>query len=275
MERFVFEDRVNEEFSAATTRDTNHTSGTVEASRGVPDLADKDRDATAENKGSTGKKGEANNIIKHWTSLLASGRLASPPDNPFTWDDDLTTHAAMHARTATLISSSGTSGIPKPVQMSHYQLVAAAVTAAESFRLRRQREAQASPAVPPASSPPLCHMTQGGIVGQLSCCVLFPMFRLPVYVTSRPRFEDVLDCVIRLKLTALVTSPLFIVAMLKEEGMRRRWRECGASLRDLSLISSPVAEGTVAEFVSEWGREMAGEEGMVGLKLSGGYGMTE
>ena len=179
----------------------------------------------------------------------------------------------MRARTASLMSSSGRSGTPKQVQLSHYQLVAMTVVILDGFRrgVFASRSGNANPqSTTVTASPSLCHVLMTRIVGQSAACVIYPTLRMPMYISESPLFSDILDCVIRLQLTGFFNSSHSIVALMKEEGSRKRWKECGKSLRDLSLSSAPMHDSVVEEFLEECRKETVRD-----LEVRVSYGMTE
>lgn len=269
--QFTFDDRVDEKAlrNPATVTNSNRLEG-CSAVNVVNGLASNNDGKAAAGINSTNK--EEGVEFRHWTSLLTAGAPASPSTTPFTWDDP-PTHSAMRARTATLMSSSGTSGTPKQVQLSHYQLVAMTIVILDGFRrgVFASRSGNITPQSATATtSPILCHVLMTRIVGQSAACVIYPTLRMPVYISESALFSDILDCVIRLQLTGFFVSSHFIVALMKEEGLRKRWKECGKSLRDLSLSSAAMDDSVVEDFLEEWRKETGKE-----LEAKVSYGMTE
>lgn len=269
--QFTFDDRVDEKAlrNAAAITNSNRPKG-CSAISVVSGLASNNVGKAAADINSTNKEGGVES--RHWTSLLTAGAPASPSTTPFAWDDP-PTHSAMRARTATLLSTSSTSGTPKQVRMSHYQFVAMTVVILDGFRrglFASQSGNVTAPSKIGTAPPSLYHVSMTRIAAQSMACVIYPILRMPVYISESPLFVDILDCVIKLQLTGLFNSSHFIVALLKEEGLRKRWKDCGKSLRDLSLASVPVDDSMVEGFLEEWRRETGKD-----LEVRVSYGMTE
>ena len=192
----------------------------------------------------------------YWTKLVADKETA----RDFTWESLDSRDAA--ARTASLIYSSGSTGFPKGVELSHYGMIASVV------------QARGALAVMPGfsdgnTSAPLCYMSMSQVVGQISACVIYPSQNQPIIVANRGDFASVIKYISKLQITSLLINPSFLVAMNKRPEMRERIEEL-SSLRFLAPIGSPVDYGQYQEFISRWTKQ----SGKTLLTFSI-YGMTE
>ena len=194
----------------------------------------------------------------HWTKLLLSERQA----RDFTWESFESEEMA--GKTVSLIYSSGSTGFPKGVEMSHHQMIASTVqsmtTTAAMPRGGFAHE---------GASAPLCYMSMSQVVGQTAACINYPHQNMPIIVPNRSDFVSVIEYISRHQITSLLINPSFIVAMNKRPEMRARLKDI-SSLRLLVSIGSPLDFGQYKEFINRWSQEFAGS--LVTLQI---YGMTE
>ena len=149
--------------------------------------------------------GDDTRVTRHWEQLLRAGELAG--GDSLIWSDFHTSSEAQ--QTASLIYSSGTSGQPKGVELTHYQIIASVIQNGTSM-------------VQTQGSPPLGYMWMAQVVGQVHACVSIPKIRLPVYIAPRFDFVSVADNVIDLAITSVVIHPGFMIALMKEKHMHYR-----------------------------------------------------
>ena len=194
----------------------------------------------------------------HWTKLFSSERVAQD----FIWESFSTKDAA--TRTASLIYSSGSTGFPKGVEMSHYQLIASIV-----------QSRYTSAAIPHgtsghlSSSAPLCYMSMSLVLGQTLACINHPNQNMPIIISNRTDFVSVMENISKFQVTSLLIHPSFLIAMNKRPEMRERLAEI-SSLRFMIPNGSPIDYGQYKEFINLWTKEFG--RTLATLQV---YGMTE
>lgn len=209
------------------------------------------------------QSGENPTEIERWDTILRAGNNTS--GDAFVWPEFVSLSDAQQI--ASLIYSSGTSGQPKGVELTHYQLISNVVQSTSS-----QTQALAKRSAPTywtESSPPLGYMSMAQVVGQMGACVMVPSMRLQGYVAPKMDFASVADNVIELEITSLLIHPGFMISLLKQNHMRARIPRM-RSLRELVFIGGPVAEQLCSQFLVVWNQEAG-----VSMQIRFAYGMTE
>ena len=191
----------------------------------------------------------------HWTKLVSFERAAQD----FIWESFNTKDAA--TRTASLIYSSGSTGFPKGVEMSHHQLIASIV----QFRDTMSRGIFAGSSAPAF----LCYMSMSQVVGQTTACINYPNQNMPIIIPNRGDFVSVMENISKFQTTSLLINPSFLIAMNKRPELRKRLKEI-SSLSLLIPIGSPVDYGQYKDFVNLWSKEFG--RTLVTFQI---YGMTE
>ena len=201
-----------------------------------------------------------NKSLAHWAELLADAGVG----RDFVWEDLDSEETA--SRTASLVFSSGTSGNPKGVELTHRQLIAAVLQNPRFPVSTRDVNAGNGNAPFPLA---LCHMSLAGAVGQTVGCIGFAALNMPIVVPSRSDFVTVIDTVAKFKLSALAIDPSFAIALFKDPAFRSRLSEM-ASVQALTLIGSPLGNEQIREFADLW-KKTSGND----LVVRSAYGMTE
>ena len=191
----------------------------------------------------------------HWTKLVLSERVAQD----FVWESFDTKDAA--TRTASVIYSSGTTGLPKGVEISHYQLIASIVQS--RYTMPQGYFAHLS------ASAVLCYMSMSQVVGQTFACIDFSSQNLPIVIPNRSDFVSIMENISKFQVASLFINPSFLVAMNKRPDMRERLEEI-SSLRLLVPLGSPVDYGQYKDFINRWSMELG--RTLLTFQL---YGMTE
>ena len=194
----------------------------------------------------------------HWTKLVSSETAAQD----FIWESFNTKDAA--TRTASLIYSSGSTGFPKGVEMSHYQLIASIVQSRDTTATMPQEILAGL-----SASAFLCYMSMSQVVGQTAACINFPNQNRPIIIPNRGDFVSVMENISKFQTTSLFINPSFLIAMNKRPELRERLKEI-SSLRLLTPIGSPVDYEQYKDFVNLWNKKFG--QTLVTMQI---YGMTE
>lgn len=191
----------------------------------------------------------------HWSTLIAS----VAEGQAFTWQDWSLPDA--FKKTIVLNSSSGTTGLPKCVEITHYAYVATALLMEHFNDL-------------PSDSPFrkglerwLCFLPLYHAMGQAIFISVALRRRIPVYIMSQFHFTKMLDYVEKFRITKLVTVPSILVALAKDPRVRRGDWDL-SSVWQISSGAAPLAGSVIEEVQKNW-------SGMENVRISQGYGMTE
>ncbi|KAM0719589.1 hypothetical protein Q7P37_003719 [Cladosporium fusiforme] len=190
--------------------------------------------------------------IQHWTSLLAS-----PAEGAVYKWAEFSTPAQMQ-QTVVLNYSSGTTGVPKGVEISHLNYVANCMQTDHVSTLEPEHDAAV------ARSRGLSMLPMYHAYGQTVHCVSAPRKGIPVYVMQKFDFGRMLKYIQEYRITALTLVPPIVVALAKRPEAR---------MFDLSSVESagcgaaPLGREPQTEFEGLW------PPGQVNLKQ--GWGMTE
>jgi 4-coumarate--CoA ligase len=190
----------------------------------------------------------------HWTDVLASREEA----RGFQWVDA----ADPRETTCCLNYSSGTTGKPKGVEISHYAYVANGESVMNQMRVMFPEEAagDASSATPPRNA--LCFLPMYHAAGQTGFVVNLPKRGATVYIMRAYDFEKVLQHVQDLRVERLGAAPPVLLHLAKSPLTSRY--DLG-SLKDITCGTASLA------------REIADEvlERLPGAAIYQGWGMTE
>ena len=149
-----------------------------------------------------------NSGVESWTKLIASVDVGER----FQWNDLTTPELAQ--RTALLIYSSGTTGLPKGVEVSHYNIVANMIQIAQVFDLESRQPSQTS------SKRALAVLPMYHGLGLVYYGLVAPKVRLPVVLMKRFRLPQFLENIERFQITDLLLVPPIVVAMAKSPCVR-------------------------------------------------------
>ncbi|KAH7025842.1 AMP-binding enzyme [Microdochium trichocladiopsis] len=188
--------------------------------------------------------------VSHWTSLLADPADAAK----YSWVEPADPRAA----TCCLNYSSGTTGVPKGVEITHHAYVANGVGVTHVARMRPDYDAWL------ARQRQLCFLPLYHAFGQTYFTCNYPHLRVPVYIMPAFDFVKFLEYTSRFRISAVTAVPPIVVALAKHPLSRKF---------DLSAVESigcgaaPLA-GEIAEEVAKlWPKGH--------LRVQQGWGMTE
>jgi 4-coumarate--CoA ligase len=188
--------------------------------------------------------------VKHWTSLLASPAEGSS----FRWEE-FTTREQMD-RTAVLNYSSGTTGLPKGVEISHMNYISNCVQTEYTARLSPTYDDYLKRAVG-LGFLPMYHA-----YGQTRHGLSNVLLGIPTYIMRKFDFLSMLEYVQKYRVTALNLVPPVAVALTK----RPEVKDFDLSSVEMAMVgAAPLDPATVDDFNSKF----------QGMRLKQGWGMTE
>lgn len=194
--------------------------------------------------------GKAAPGTKHWTELLAPAEKASK----WHWYE----HADPKDATCCLNYSSGTTGVPKGVEISHHAYIAngTQVIFLQQLKpdfadwIKRARQ--------------ICFLPMYHAFGQTYYTTIFPKMGVPVYIMPTFDFVKMLEYVQNYRITSLTCVPPIIIALAKHP-LSRKYDL--SSVDSLGCGAAPLSREISDEAEKLW------PEGQVVVRQ--GWGMTE
>ncbi|KAI8966618.1 acetyl-CoA synthetase-like protein [Daldinia sp. FL1419] len=187
---------------------------------------------------------------QHWNSLLAPKADAAK----FDWVEPADARATICA----LNYSSGTTGVPKGVEITHYSYVANGVSVSYIERLDPEYE-EKKKRYRRLGFLPMYHA-----YGQTFFVCIYPQQGIPVYIMSSFNFEKMLQCVEKFRIDSLTAVPP-VVIMLAKSPLSRKYDL--SSLENLLSGAAPLGAETTDEVLKLW------PDGALNVRQ--GWGMTE
>lgn len=194
--------------------------------------------------------GEASLGTTHWTALLA------PPEEAERWD--WVEPADPKDTICCLNYSSGTTGVPKGVEITHHNYVANGegvifnMKMADDFEAANRRARN------------LCFLPMYHAMGQTYFVCNMPRLGQPVYIMPGFDFVQVLEYVQRYRITTLACVPPVVVALAKHP-----------IVREYDLSSIELVGSGAAPLSAEIGEEVAKLWPPGSVTVRQGWGMTE
>ena len=195
---------------------------------------------------------------QHWSALLApeeSGR-------GFEWDP--CTKPGEWERTIVLNYSSGTTGVPKGVEITHKNYVSNCMQQRYMFDSKIGSEEEL------ATERGLCFLPMYHAMAQTYFSVMYPLRGVPTYVMPKFDFEKMLVAIQKYKITGLFAVPPIIVGLAKHP-LVRKWHWDLSSLRSVGCGAAPLGPEVSREFESLWKGQPQEET----INIKQGWGMTE
>ncbi|RDW62422.1 hypothetical protein BP6252_11855 [Coleophoma cylindrospora] len=137
-------------------------------------------------------------VGNHWRSLISTPAAGES----FKWKELNTPE--LSNRTAILVYSSGTTGLPKGVELTHYNLISNA---------RQLRQVQFT--TDPSRRRALCCVPLYHGLGLVYYMIVAPSMGMQVYLMERYNLADMLNYIPKFKLTELLLVPPILIAMSK------------------------------------------------------------
>jgi 4-coumarate--CoA ligase len=196
------------------------------------------------------EESNAQDGIPDWRAMIGSSSQADSYRWPeFTQRESTTT-------VATINYSSGTTGLPKGVCVSHHNLIANVEQTIFMRYAHRPYPFESRPQERWVGFLPLYHA-----YGQLYTILMAIKLRVPVYIMKEFRFEDFLFTIGRYKITSLQIAPPILVMLSKRPETARYDL---SSVKDVLCGAAPLS------------RELQNEcQRRFGMQINQGWGMTE
>ncbi|TGZ79203.1 acetyl-CoA synthetase-like protein [Ascodesmis nigricans] len=197
----------------------------------------------------TGAEFRAKFGVRHWSELVAE-------KDDFVWKRFSTPEESN--KTAAINYSSGTTGVPKGVELSHYNFIANAVQVITVQNLDPERKTLETRGI---GILPMYHA-----YGQTYYVMLTPVLNWPLYILPKFDFVEFLTCIQKYQITTIGAVPPILTALAKHPVVKKF---------DLSSIRS-IGSGA-APLPKEISREIEESFGKMGkeLRVRQGWGMTE
>lgn len=189
--------------------------------------------------------------VRSWTKLLASPSEAAN----FQWEE-FTTREQQKDRVVVINYSSGTTGLPKGVEISHYNYIANAhqvaflQSLAPDFKEWRQRARG-------IAFLPMYHA-----YGQTFYGVNYPKIGVALYVMRKFEFIKMLEWIQKYRITNLTLVPPIVVSLTKRKEVKDYDL---SSLEGVGCGAAPLGKESIADFESKFNA----------TKIHQGWGMTE
>jgi 4-coumarate--CoA ligase len=184
----------------------------------------------------------------HWKGLMSSTEAAKD----FRWAELETPE--LSNRTAVLVYSSGTTGLPKGVELSHFNLVSNALQLLQvqfttDVSLRRA----------------LCCLPMYHGLGLVYYTIVAPKMGMQVYLMERYELSKFLNYLQRFKITELLLVPPILLAMTKDPGVQRGDYNLD-SIQKVVAGAAPIGMEVSQEFEKIWSGR---------VKVRQAWGMSE
>jgi 4-coumarate--CoA ligase len=184
----------------------------------------------------------------HWQKLMSNPQVAED----FRWAELDTPE--LSSRTAVLVYSSGTTGLPKGVELSHFNLVSNALQLLQvqfttDNSLRRA----------------LCCIPMYHGLGLVYYTIVAPKAGMQVFLMERYKLPEMLDYLQRFKITELLLVPPILLAMTKDPGVQRGDYNLD-SIQKVVAGAAPIGMEVSQEFEKIWSGR---------VKVRQAWGMSE
>ncbi|TLD27846.1 putative 4-coumarate-CoA ligase [Venturia nashicola] len=197
-------------------------------------------------------RGRGTGNVRHWTQLVAS----EDEGRRFQWENLTPEEAA--TTTVTLNYSSGTTGVPKGVEITHKNYIANCIQMEFQGKLQKDWD-ESLPRARWLCFLPMYHAMAQSIFGTMAL-----KLEIPVYMMPKFDFVKMLENIEKFKITSLLLVPPVVVAMAKSP-LTRKYDL--SSVERVSSGAAPLRREIAAELEKLW------PPGRVNVKQ--GWGMSE
>lgn len=195
-------------------------------------------------------EGSTNGPVRDWTTMIGT------PSQGLSWQWPALTGNDAFTTVATINYSSGTTGLPKGVCVSHQNLVANVEQTIFMRYAHKPFSFEKRPRERWIGFLPLYHA-----YGQLYTILMATKLNVPVYVMAEFRYEDFLDTIGKFRITSLQIAPPILVMLSKRPETSRYDL---SSIRDVLCGAAPLSR----ELQNECQRRFK-------MQINQGWGMTE
>lgn len=190
--------------------------------------------------------------IRHWSHLIASPEEGAA----FAWEN-LTTDDQFN-RTASLNYSSGTTGVPKGVEITHRNYVSNTAQVAHMAKLSSDYEDKTK------RMRLICYLPMYHAMAQTLYGVNAPKRGARVYIMQKFDFQKMLENIQKYRITDLSCVPPIVIKLAKDPIVKNYDL---SSLESVGSGAAPLGREVCAELEQLW------PEGVMNIKQ--GWGMTE
>lgn len=194
--------------------------------------------------------------MKHWFSILSPPEMAGP----FNWETGQ--HGIGPNDTAVLLYSSGTTGLPKGVELTHFNLVANAFQMSFMWDL----DPRATDLRFKSNNRWLCCLPIYHGLATVVYITIAPLRRVPTYIMRDYELQNMLSCIQRFGISDLLMVPPILVAISKDPKAREGKYDL-SSVRGAICGAAPLGRGQAEAFEQLWPKGR--------LNVQQAFGMTE
>ncbi|ESZ94406.1 hypothetical protein SBOR_5199 [Sclerotinia borealis F-4128] len=195
-------------------------------------------------------RGKGYEGVRNWTELLESEEIGSK----FQWKEDIDPRETV----CCLNYSSGTTGVPKGVMITHYNYVA------NAMQYKHLHELHPDTAERNKKAKWLCFLPLYHAMGQTIFGAVAPKRGIPVYIMKKFEFKEMLEAVQKYKITTLTMVPPVVVLLVKSP-LTKQYDL--SSIIDIGSGAAPLSGEVIKAVENLWSNGR--------VKLTQGWGMTE
>lgn len=180
--------------------------------------------------------GEPYLTIPHWQEMAGSEADSD-------WEYPNITSLEDYDSTIVIMFTSGTTGRPKGVEISHHNYIAASV--AYIHRVSLHPDWHEAPQRTRTGASPirvLGALAMHHILGQRSYSVIFPNLGIPLYLSCQPSPKSILDAVERFKISDAIIRSSVLTEIVKDPKLTHRRNL--TSLKRVEACAAPLGQST-------------------------------
>ncbi|KAE8135137.1 4-coumarate-CoA ligase 1 [Aspergillus pseudotamarii] len=174
--------------------------------------------------------------IPHWQDMVGS-----PAENDWEYPD-IQSPQEYHS-TIVIMFTSGTTGKPKGVEISHCNYISAAISYMQRVSRHPDWQQAAQDTENPALIRVLGALGMHHILGQRSYSVIFPKLGVPLYLLCQPNSKNILHAVERFNITDAIVRSSILTEIAKIPHLKSLMGSLG-SLKRVEACAAPMPEST-------------------------------